>query len=338
MAFPAVPAVRYAPARMTDRLQIWAVSDGRAGIENQALGLAEAVARRAPAEVTLKRVRWRPAFDRLPSFLKVAPRRMLDPASDPLGPPWPDLWIAAGRASLPLSINVRRWSGGRSLVVQLQDPRWPAHLFDLVVAPRHDRVHGDNVLPITGSPHRVSAERLAEAAPAFADRIDPLPAPRVAVLVGGRSRAFDLSPVRAARLATAIEQAVSARGGSILLTFSRRTPPAARALMTARLKDLPGIIWDGEGPNPYFAFLGAADYVLVTEDSTNMAVEAATTGKPVFILPMDGESLKFRRFHEELERLDVARPFGGALYDWAYPPLDETGRAADEVLRRLAAR
>ena len=79
-------------------------------------------------------------------------------------------------------------------MVQTQDPRL-AHpaLFDLVVAPAHDELAGANVLSITGSPHRITPERLAEAAPAFADRIDPLPHPRVAVLIGGRSKAFDLT-------------------------------------------------------------------------------------------------------------------------------------------------
>ena len=53
-----------------DPLAIWVVSDGRAGIENQALGLAEAVQRLTPAEITIKQIRWRPIFDRLPSALK----------------------------------------------------------------------------------------------------------------------------------------------------------------------------------------------------------------------------------------------------------------------------
>ena len=48
-------------------LTIWVVSDGRAGIENQALGLAEAVERLTPAEIAVKHIRWRPLFDRLPS-------------------------------------------------------------------------------------------------------------------------------------------------------------------------------------------------------------------------------------------------------------------------------
>jgi mitochondrial fission protein ELM1 len=49
-------------------------------MENQALGLAEAVQRLFPSEITVRRVQWRKAFDKLPSALK-APW-MLDPASD----------------------------------------------------------------------------------------------------------------------------------------------------------------------------------------------------------------------------------------------------------------
>ncbi|RYG18730.1 MAG: nucleoside-diphosphate sugar epimerase, partial [Caulobacteraceae bacterium] len=78
-------------------LSLWVVSDGRAGIENQALGLAEAVQRLTPAEIAIKHIRWRPLFDRLPSALKTP--AML--ASAPLTAPWPDLWIATGRATLP---------------------------------------------------------------------------------------------------------------------------------------------------------------------------------------------------------------------------------------------
>jgi mitochondrial fission protein ELM1 len=98
------------------------------------------------------------------------------------------------------------------------------------------------------------------------------------------------------------------------------------------------MIWDGEGDNPYFAFLAAADFVLVTEDSINMAAEAASTGKPVFILPMQGRSVRIRRFHEDLEARGAARPFGGRFYRWSYEPLRETERAAAEIVRRLQAR
>lgn len=319
-------------------LVIWAVSDGRAGIEAQALGLADAVARRTAAEIVVKRIAWPRWMRRLPTRLNLAPRALLASGSDPIAPPWPDLWIGNGRAAIPLSIGVRRWSGGRTFVVQVQDPLRSASRFDLVIPPNHDGLAGPNVFPITGTPHRITPERLDSAYAEFTERLDPLPKPRVAVLIGGRSKAFDL-PVRraeamAAEIATAIEQA----GGSLLLTFSRRTPEDAKAALTRRLKSLPGLIWDGAGPNPYFAFLAAADAILVTEDSANMPAEAAATGKPVYLVKMDGAQARKRRFHAELARLGIARAFEGRLESWSYPPLRETDRAAAEILRRMAAR
>ena len=323
-------------------LSVWVVSDGRTGIENQALGLAEAVQRLFPCEITVKRIRWRKGFDTLPSGLK-APW-MLDRSSDPTEPAageaWPDLWLATGRATVPLSLAARRRSGGRTFVAQTQDPRVSPNRFDMVVAPAHDGLDGDNVFEITGSPHRITPARIAEAAPAFAPRLDPLPHPRVAVLVGGRSKAFDLTQTHAADLADRIAVAIDAAGGSLMLTFSRRTPPAARALMTARLSGLPGMIWDGAGDNPLFAFLHAADHVLVTQDSANMAAEAASTGKPVQILPMVARkpSGKFARLHADLEAHGATRPFEGALESWSYAPLAETDRAARAVLEAMTAR
>ena len=58
-------------------LSIWAVSDGRAGIESQVLGLAEAVARLTPAEITSKRLRFKGFYGKLPTPLQLSPRSML---------------------------------------------------------------------------------------------------------------------------------------------------------------------------------------------------------------------------------------------------------------------
>ncbi len=323
---------------MDGPLQVWVVTDGRAGIEAQALGLAEAVAALTAAEITVKHVLWRPWLRRLPSRAIVWPRPALDPSSDPLRPPWPHLWIGAGRAAIPAAAAMRRWSRGRTFTVQLQDPLRPPRLFDLVIPPMHDGLAGPGVFPIVGAPHRMTPDRLASDRARFAGRLDALPHPRVAVLVGGRSKAFDLPPARAGALADQLAGALRASGGSLLMTFSRRTPPEAAAVLTEALSAFPGWIWDGTGENPLAAFLDAADHVVVTADSINMAAEAASTGKPVHIAAVDGRQARKDRFHAALAAHGAARPFTGALDAWTYEPLRETPRAAAEVLRRLAAK
>ena len=318
-------------------LTIWAVSDGRVGIEAQVLGLAEAVARRRPANIFLKRVDWKWGLGRTPLSLLPLPHLTLD-ADSPIAPPWPDIWIGAGRASLPLSRRVRRWSGGRTFVVQTQDPRRALATFDLVVPPLHDRLTGPNVFPIVGAPNRISARGFTRDLARFRPRIDPLPQPRVTMIVGGKSKVHDLPPARARDMAGEVAAAVTAIGGSLLVSFTRRTPGPARRILTAGLSAVPGWIWDGEGDNPYFAFLAAADIILVTEDSINLATDAATTGKPIHVLAMAGGGVKFDRFHQDLRRRGIARPFTGSLANWTYPPLDETDRATAELLRRFDAR
>jgi len=316
------------------RLSVWAVSDGRAGIQAQALGLAEAVARLTPADVEIRNVNWRGLVAALPWWLHPGRPALLNPHSD-LIPPWPDIWIATGRATIPLSIRVKSWSGGRTFVVQSQNPRAPASRFDLIIPPHHDGLSGPNVFPIIGSPHRITKERLALEAAQFADLISPLKSPKIAVLIGGTSKTHRLGPERARQLASQIRQAVSHSGGSLMMTMSRRTPPQAARILAEATSDLPGFVWSGEGPNPYFAMLEGADHILVTEDSTNMMMEAAAIGKPVHRLRLDGNGRKFNNLYRQLDSLGISQPFESELKSWTVPPLDETGRAAQEILNRF---
>jgi mitochondrial fission protein ELM1 len=319
-------------------LTIWAVSDGRAGIENQVLGLAEAIARLTPAKIVTKHIHYAPAFAKWPTALRLVPDAMLSGDSDPLKAPYPDIWIAAGRATLPHSRRMRRRAHGKTLVVQLQDPKADLKAFDLVIAPEHDGLNAAHVLSLLGSTNRIAPEKLEAAYAQWRGRIEAFQRPYVTALIGGPSKAYDLSPDRAAALALQVKLAVQEAGGTLLMTVSRRTPAAAQAVFHDILKDVPGLFFDGTGENPYFAFLQAADHILVTEDSVNMTTEAAATGKPIQVLAMDRikSKAKFHDFHDTLQARGITRPFSGHLENWDYVPLNETGRAAQHVLEVFA--
>jgi len=328
-------SVGYQPA---EPLKIWAVSDGRAGIENQALGLAEAIGRRTPAFVTTKRVALRTPWSWLPPGFVPAPRNALTLGSDEIQAPWPDIFIGCGRASVPFALGLRDWSNGKTFVVQLQDPRVNPREFDVVVPPIHDGLEGANVLPIVGACHRVSPEKIDQAVLDYPGALEDMPGPRFAVLIGGKSKRNDISAKRAREIADTLVAVQRETGGTLLATLSRRTSNAARMQFRTWLAPHCAVFYEGEGPNPYFALLGAADHIFVTADSVNMATEAAATAKPVHILNADGRGGKLTRFHESLAKRGCARPFRGRLETWSYPPLLETDRVAAAVLTAWSAR
>ncbi len=326
----------YQPA---EPLNVWTVTDGRAGIEAQALGLAEAIARRAPVALKSKRVSLRTPWSWAPPGFTPWARGALTIDSDPIEPPWPDIFIGCGRASIPFALGMRDWSRGKTFVVQLQDPRVNPREFDVVVPPIHDRLEGPNVIPIVGACHRVTPQRLEEAVAEFTGgALDELPSPRFAVLIGGKSKRQDISAKRAREISDSLVAAQRETGGSLLVTLSRRTAEGARMQFRTWLAPHSAIFFEGEGANPYPAILGVADHVFVTADSVNMATEASATSKPVHILNVDGDAGKLERFHQSLARRGCARTYNGKLESWSYPPLLETDRVAAAVLTAWAAR
>lgn len=322
-------------------MRIWAISDGKAGHANQALGLAEAIARQSQALIAEKCVNLRTPYAWMAPDWTPAPLQALTLASDPLVAPWPDLWIACGRQTVALTQAVRRAAGQVCLCVQLQDPRANLREFDLIVAPTHDELEAPNLIPTLGALNRITPERLAGAIGDTGDeaRIQQqgMRAPCIAVLIGGDSKRQRIGPARARALCAPMAR-LAQTGMALMVSLSRRTNAAARAILEAELKPHASLWWDGIGPNPYLAMLGSADHILVTADSVSMATEAAATGRPVHILPVDGDAGKLAAFHAALQAYGAARPFRLPLARWSYPPLLEADRVASLVLAALYKR
>ena len=157
-----------------------------------------------------------------------------------------------------------------------------------------------------------------------------LPHPRIAVLLGGESQAFppDAASAFGAELAALAKES----GGALLITPSRRTRPDSLARLSGAIADVPHV-WDGAGDNPYFALLGLADAIVVTEDSVNMVTEAAGTGKPVYVqaagpLGADSPASPLMR--------SAARP-GPSRGDSrsSYAPINDTEMVAAAIRRAL---
>lgn len=309
----------------------WVVTDGKAGMESQCLGLAEALG----LTPVVKHVVLRSPWKQLSPYFRLGHRFAFSQQGDPIVPPWPDLLIASGRLSIAASLYVREQSvraGKRTVTVQVQDPVIAPSHFDLVIAPQHDQLRGANVLLTLGALHRVTVEKLQAEAETFAPHVAHLKRPYLAVLIGGANGAYSFDEAEMRTLSRALVAAAKQRQASLLVTPSRRTGQANLKILQDALKDMPAFIWDGTGANPYYGMLGLADEIVVTCDSVNMVSEAMATNRPVHVFDLPGGSGKFSRFHDKLRERGLCQAFTGEMAPYRpAPPEDDMERAVAAV-------
>ncbi len=305
-------------------LQCWIVTEGMIGTENQCLGVAEALG----VDPVVKRIKLKQPWKTFSPYLGCEAGWTFSPEQ---APPWPDILIASGRKSIAASRYIKRKSRGTTFTVQIQDPRISPKYFDLVAVPEHDPTRGDNVIVTRAAPNRVTDLALARAKNDFAPIFAMMPSPHIAVMIGGNSKAHTMNEHGMEKLGAQLANLQ----GSLMITASRRTTERQKQAFLKGLGNHPHYFWDGAGNNPYFGMLAWADYILVTADSVSMLGDAATTGKPVYMIPMEGGSARFDKFHQNLLRDAVIRPFEGRLEHWNYAPLRDSDMVAGEILRRL---
>jgi len=188
------------------------ISDGRRGIENQALGLAESCALLRPLRIKTHHIIHGKALSALPPTFQL-PITKFD---------LPECEIAIA----PLIYLKRRRPA--VMTIYVQDPRMDPSAFDLVIAPEHDALSGPNVIAMIGSPNRITKEKLSAGRTDFAAELSKYTAPFAALLIGGTSKTHDLDlPSHEAHIDAALD--LRTAGYSLLITTSRRTPDFAKS-------------------------------------------------------------------------------------------------------------
>jgi mitochondrial fission protein ELM1 len=310
----------------------WIITDDKVGMMVQCRGVADALGlsyvhkQVSPTGLARMLSPWLP------------PRRserLGDPGSA-FAAPWPDIAIATGRLSIPYLRAVKRLAGPDTFTVVLQNPRTGLRTADVIWVPQHDRLRGANVITTLTAPHSYSRARLSEQRRSMPPAIAALPAPRVAVVLGGPSGNYRFTEADQHRLAGALAS-LAALSVSFLITPSRRTPAALIQLVAEATRARPRIVWDGKGDNPYPSFLAHADLLVVTADSVNMTGEACATGRPVYVFRPTGGSRKFARFHTALMAYGATRALPDRLCrlaSWSYEPLNSASEIATAIEQR----
>jgi mitochondrial fission protein ELM1 len=322
-------------ASVTGR-QGWIISDGKAGNDVQMRGVFDALG----LAYTIKRVDPKGIWHALSPWGPVSPGERFGAPGSQFHSPWPDFAISIGRLTTPYIRRLKQMARLATYTIILQDPKTGARTADLFWVPEHDRRRGPNVITTLLAPHSFTPKRLAELRSRTPPEIAALPAPRVAVALGGPNGDYRYTADTLAWLTSSL-QSLSALGAGLMITPSRRTPPAIAVFVRDATAGLPRLFWNGEGENPYPHFLAHADAFVVPADSVNMTGEPCATGKPVFVLHPEGGSPKFNRFHQELVNRSITRPLPRRfeqLQTWSYPPLNSAEEIAVEIARRWVQR
>ncbi len=290
---------------------VWILADDRAGNVNQLVGIAEELS--MPFEYKdIVYNKW----VKLPNCLRGATLiGVTKESAARLAAPWPDVVLSAGRRTFPIARWIKKMSKGHTKIVQVMNPGSAGfNEADLVVLPLHDQYkgHAKNVMQVSGTPHAVTAQRLAGERAYFEKKFSDMAEPRLALIVGGATKNKPFTKEMADELVTRV---LALKPGSIMLTTSRRTPKEVVEVLRERLpKNTYFYQYGNKGENPYFGLLAWADMIVVTGDSMSMCSECCATTVPVYIFAPDemmGE--KHKRFHKELYQAGHASALGGEM-------------------------
>lgn len=198
----------------------------------------------------------------------------------------PGLIVASGGQGLPFAINLSRKL--KIPLIYCGDPApYPPDWIDALLVP----------LPIATNQYQIVTEmlptpmspaRISDCGQAF--RAGLQAGQKLGcLLIGGASRSHRYHENDWEQLAAAINS-MGQQGWRWLISTSSRTPVDVEVLLQRRLNAeviVKAVWWHQKQERILPDFLGAADFVFITQDSLSMLSEAVSAGKPLIALAPD---------------------------------------------------
>lgn len=306
----------------------------------------------------------------LPAGVEADPKAIAAAANELLESDGPVLVVASGRDTAAAAAEVKRLAPEATFVVQIQHPRDDLSQYDLVVAPLHDfyglttaaareasgwreagrwaerwwrktEAPAKNVVLTAGALHIADPPLLRSAAATW-HVLAEFPKPLIVVNIGGPTRYCSYESDLIRQLACILKGMLREGGGSLSVSFSRRTPATMKQVLETELHGMDNVfIWDGQAPDPHLGNLAWADSFVVTADSVAMISEACSTGKPVYLIGADSSRWKLAEFLRNLGKRGAIRRLTESVNPtstWSYPPITDNADVATRVKAAVAER
>ena len=238
----------------------------------------------------------------------------------------PDLIISCGRKSVIPSILLKK-KNPKIFTIHIQDPKVSLKNFDVIIAPEHDNLNGDNVYSSKGAIHYITKTEIEKAKPYLVKEINSQKV--VSLILGGPNKYYSFDEAQLIQIFNKIKSNFVSKGYKVIIIPSIRTPKASIELAKKEM-GLCGHIVNSVDKQAYLSAYALANYVVVTCDSTSMISEAAISGKPIFVAHMKAKrnNYRFKRFFGLFKKMGITRDLGEKIETWSYNKHNEAERIA----------
>jgi len=245
----------------------------------------------------------------------------------------PDLIISCGRKSVIPSILLKK-KNKKIFSIHIQDPKVNFKNFDIIIAPEHDNLKGDNIISSKGAINYITQLDIERAKPYLMDKIKSQKI--VSLILGGPSKYYSFSNKELTRIFKKIKTDFISDGYKGIVIPSLRTPKRIIDLAINEF-DPDNFVVNSVDKQAYLSALALATCIVVTCDSTSMISEAAVSGKPIFVAHMRSKknNYRFRQFFQLFKEMGITRDLGERVQSWTYNKLSEAERIAIIINNKL---
>ena len=244
-----------------------------------------------------------------------------------------DLVISCGRKSVIPSAIIKK-KHANIFTIHIQDPKVNYKNFDVIIAPEHDELKGENVISSKGSIHYITQSEIEKAKNYLVNKFHNENV--VSLILGGPSKYYSFSNEDLTQVFRKIKSNFISQGYKALVIPSMRTP---KRIIDLAMKEFVkvGFVVNTVDKQAYLSALALATNIVVTCDSTSMISEAAASGKPIFVAHMKPKknNYRFKKFFQLFKEMGITKELGDKVDNWTYNRLNEADRIAILMSKKL---
>ena len=244
-----------------------------------------------------------------------------------------DLIISCGRKSVIPSILLKK-KNPKIFTIHIQDPKVSLKNFDIIIAPEHDNLTGENVFNSKGAIHYITESEINRAKPYLTNKIKSQKI--VSLILGGPNKHYSFDEDQLVKIFNEIRSNFISKGYEIIVIPSIRTP---KTIIDLAIKEFgtEGYVANSVDKQAYLSAFALATNIVVTCDSTSMISEAATSGKPIYVAHMKPkrDNYRFKKFFKLFKEIGIIRDLGEKVESWTYDKLNEAERLAVTINNKI---